>query len=347
MVIWMSLGILKEDPKTQSSAAPNKDELFLVEIINSNVESMPMEIQGVGHVRPWQHTTISAEVAGKVSEIAVKDGQLLKAGQLIITLEQNDKKALLEKNKSQLRFQTSRYERSKKLAKKQYQSELDIEEVYAAMKAAEAAVESSQLALDNTTIKAPFAGIFESRQVDLGDYLAVNGDVGQLIDNSQLIVTVPIPQNVINQIQLGKSAEVQFATGEKRSGLVHFKSALADAETRTFKVEIIVENADWSVLAGSSADVLITIGQKNAHYVSPAILVLNDAGEIGIKSVDSKNKVKFHVVTIIKSDNQGVWLAGLPDRLNIITVGQAYAKTGVQVKTALKSTPLNNQQAGL
>ena len=344
LMVWMALGLFKDDPKQTNTQTEKSNKLFLVEVIQSQVKEIPMVIQAVGNVRPWQHTTLSVEVEGKVEKIEVKDGQVVEAGDLLVTLEQNDKQAQLEKNQSLLRYQKSRYERSKTLAKKQFQSELDTEEAYAAMKSAEAAVQSSQMDLENTSIKAPFTGIFESRQVDVGDYLAVKGEVGQLIDNSQLIITVPIPQNTINQIKLDKLAQVQFATGESKSGIVHFKSALADAETRTFKVEVKVENSDWSILAGSSADVFITLDQRKAHYVSPAILVLNDKGEIGIKSVNTQDKVQFHPVTIINSDKDGVWLAGLPDSLQIITVGQAYAKTGSQVQTALKT---NKQQAGL
>ena len=212
------------------------------------------------------------------------------------------------------------------------------------MKGAEAALKKSQLDLANTQISAPFTGIFESRQVDVGDYLAVKDEIGYLIDNSQLIITVPIAQNVINQVKLGNKAQVQFATGETRVGVVTFKSAMAKAETRTFDVEIKIDNADLSILAGSSADVNLMVAEREAHYVSPAILVLNDAGEIGIKSVNADNTVHFHQVSIINSDPQGVWLAGLPDALQIISVGQAYAKSGVTVRTQVKNEVKNQSQ---
>ena len=343
MTIWMALGQFKDSPKSETKA-DSINSLFLVEVIDSKVQSMPLVIQAVGDVRPLKNTKLRAEVAGQVEHLTVQDGQLVKSGELLLSLAKNDKQVQLEKNQSLLKFHTSRYQRSKKLEKKQFQSELETEEAYAAMKGAEAALKKSQLDLANTQISAPFTGIFESRQVDVGDYLAVKDEIGYLIDNSQLIITVPIAQNVINQVKLGNKAQVQFATGETRVGVVTFKSAMAKAETRTFDVEIKIDNADLSILAGSSADVNLMVAEREAHYVSPAILVLNDAGEIGIKSVNADNTVHFHQVSIINSDPQGVWLAGLPDALQIISVGQAYAKSGVTVRTQVKNEVKNQSQ---
>mgnify|MGYP000377364136 CR=1 FL=1 len=122
MTIWMALGQFKESPKSETKADSN-NSLFLVEVIDSKVQSMPLVIQAVGDVRPLKNTKLRAEVAGQVEHLTVQDGQLVKSGELLLSLAKNDKQVQLEKNQSLLKFHTSRYQRSKKLEKKQEPTE--------------------------------------------------------------------------------------------------------------------------------------------------------------------------------------------------------------------------------
>ena len=68
------------------------------------------------------------------------------------------------------------------------------------------------------------------------------------------------------------------------------------------------------------------------HRVSPAILSLRDTGEIGVKAVDDDGRVRFLPARIVDSDNDGVWLAGLPETLLAITVGQEFVTEGQRVR---------------
>ena len=76
-------------------------------------------------------------------------------------------------------------------------------------------------------------------------------------------------------------------------------------------------------------------GEELAHLISPAVLTLDDAGAVGVKVVDSEDRVRFHAVNIIADTSEGVWLAGLPAKIRLITVGQEYVRDGQLVRAAV------------
>ena len=75
-----------------------------------------------------------------------------------------------------------------------------------------------------------------------------------------------------------------------------------------------------------------------AHYLSPALLSLNDQGVLGIKIVDEGDTVLFIPAQLVKAESDGVWLSGLPEAARIITVGQGFARAGDRVRTILEVT---------
>ena len=70
------------------------------------------------------------------------------------------------------------------------------------------------------------------------------------------------------------------------------------------------------------------MNEVKAHYVSPATFTLDADGRIGVKSVGSDNKVEFHQVSLLQSDNEGAWVTGLPDTVRLITTGQGFVDAG-------------------
>ena len=93
----------------------------------------------------------------------------------------------------------------------------------------------------------------------------------------------------------------------------------------------LVVDADWP------AEIALPLSQVAAHHISPAVLTLADDGEIGVKAVDSENRVVFHAVKIVDTDSQGMWVTGPPADISLITVGQEYVGIGETVRTVSES----------
>ena len=120
-----------------------------------------------------------------------------------------------------------------------------------------------------------------------------------------------------------------FSRGVSKSTL---SKTSPDEATRTYRVELEVDNADQSIVSGTTAEMRIPAETVSAHFLSPALLSLNGRDEIGVKSVDGDGKVVFHSVDIVRTATDGVWVTGLPERVRVITVGQGFVREGDPVE---------------
>ena len=107
---------------------------------------------------------------------------------------------------------------------------------------------------------------------------------------------------------------------------------MANQQTRTFAVELEIENADGSLPAGVTAEMNLPGNQALAHKISPSLLTLDLEGNLGVKIVNDNRRVEFHPVVIAQSDTDGVWVAGLPESARVIVVGQGYVVAGQLVE---------------
>ena len=106
-----------------------------------------------------------------------------------------------------------------------------------------------------------------------------------------------------------------------------------------FRVEIDVKNSDRSIRDGVSAQIEIEGDTILAHRISPSILMLGEAGELGIRTVSEENQVEFKKIEILEDSMDGIWISGLPRNIRIITIGQEYVFQGqiVNVKEISES----------
>ena len=141
-------------------------------------------------------------------------------------------------------------------------------------------------------------------------------------------MVIQVPQQALSRISQDQIADVQFITGEQHTGVVTFIGGNADQQTRTFRVEIAVDNPQSVMPAGLSARVTLPTGSARGHFISPAILSLGTNGDLGIKTVLEDNTVAFTPVSIVRAQTDGIWITGLPEEAMIITVGQGFVNAG-------------------
>lgn len=299
-------------------------------------EAKPVEqfIVAQGQAEPNRTVTIRAETKGQISEILADEGASVAAGDVIVRLEANDRKAMLLRAEARVREQQSAYEASESLGKKGYQTQRQADQIFSSLQTAKAELEEARIELERIEIKAPFEGVVLSSPMEIGAYVDVNGEVATIVDNDPLVVSVRIPQQDVSALKLGQPANVTFATGQQRDGKIRYIAARADEDTRTFRVEVELPNPNGEIPSGISAEAKVPTGTVMAHFVSPAALSLNDEGKLGIKTVDEHNKVTFHTASIVLSDVDGAWITGLPPQARIITLGHGFVQIGEEVQVA-------------
>lgn len=206
-----------------------------------------------------------------------------------------------------------------------------LETVQANIQSAQAAVASAEKELERLEIKASFAGLLESDTAELGSLLQPGSLCATVIQLDPIKLVGYAPEAQVERIEVGALAGARLSDGRELRGRVTFLSRRADDTTRTFRLEIEVPNPDLSVRDGQTAELLIASDGAKAHLLPQSTLTLNDEGVLGVRLVGDGNLTVFAPVQLLRDTVQGVWVTGLPDAADVITVGQEYVIEGVEV----------------
>ena len=183
--------------------------------------------------------------------------------------------------------------------------------------------------LNRTEVKAPFSGFIE-QIVKPGNFLERGQVCATIIQLNPIIFVAEVPEFNINKVETGQDVDIRLVTGEFINGKLTFVSKSASPSTRTFKVESQIEIKNGLVRDGITAEMTIKTKLVMAHKISPSILLLNDEGKIGIRSVEN-DIVKFHNITILEDSESGLWITGIPKELELIVQGQGFVEDGQKV----------------
>jgi membrane fusion protein, multidrug efflux system len=312
---------------TGPGAAPAQSGIR-VAVRKSVAERVVRDIVVSGRTEPNRFVEIKAETEGRVVEIGADRGSRVAAGQRIAALDVRDRQARIAEAEALIAQHELQYQAAKRLEGQQLIAEAQIAEAYARLVGARATLEQIQLDLARTAISAPFDGLLEDRSVEIGDYVGIGDPIARIVDNDPLISVGELSEREIGALSIGSAGRAQLVSGEIVEGVIRYISPVADQGTRTFRIELAVPNADSRLPAGLTAQLRLPAAEIEAHFLSPALLTLDDAGNIGVKVVDEWNKVRFYEVDIVRSANDGIWVTGLPEEARVITVGQGFVAIG-------------------
>ena len=204
------------------------------------------------------------------------------------------------------------------------------------IQSAEASVAIAKKEIDRTSLTAPFSGILEMDTAELGTLLQPGALCAKIIQLDPIKIIGFVPETELDRVNKGSLAVAKLINGQEISGFVTYISRSADQTTRTFKVEIEAKNEDLKISKGQTAEIFIASDGTQAHLLPQSALTLNDDGALGVRTVNNKSKVVFYETDIVRDTMQGVWLTGLPQKTNVIVVGQEYVTDGVKVEQNIK-----------
>lgn len=208
----------------------------------------------------------------------------------------------------------------------------------AALEAAEAAFKRAEDKIDQLTMTAPFDGLLESDAAEIGSLLQPGSLCARIIQLDPINVVGYISELDVEKINLGDNAQIRFLSGRTTEGTVKFISRSADPETRTFRIELTVSNSDLKIRDGSAAEAFIVTDKPLGHLLPQSVLTLNDAGQLGVRTIIDKT-ARFLAVDIIRDSTEGVWVSGLPENTDVIIVGHEYVIDGTLVSAVYRDNP--------
>ena len=309
--------------------------------------ALPERVKLRGRTENKRTVEVRAETSGRVVERPVERGTRVAAGDLLCRLAVEDRNARLAQAEAAVEQARIEYEGSQRLQDRGFNSETAIAQAKARLATAQAQREAAVLDVQRTAVRAPFAAVVEDAPLEIGDYAQPGTVCASLVDLHPMLLVGSVSERDVSRFGIGANADGQLMTGQTASGPVSFVGQQADRGTRTYRVEVTVPNPDYALRSGITTEIAIDVGAVEAHKISPAVLALDDAGNVGVRIVDAEDRVRFQEVTIIADADDGVWVRGLPAVTTLITVGQETVVAGERVDVQFQSErPLAPPGAG-
>lgn len=287
-----------------------------------------------GRTESARTVVVKSETPGTVAATPAVEGTFVPKGAVLCRLNVDARQATLDQARAALRSRQLTQQGSVELARKGYRSQTQVLQDQANLDNAAAAVRQAEIGIEQMSIRAPFSGVFDRRDAEIGAYLSPGQACGTMIELNPLLIVGDLPESEAGKLRVGAPATATLLSGSRLSGKVRYVARDADAQTRTYHVEVAAANPGMAARSGLSATVRISAGVGAAHQVPVSSLVLDAAGRQGVRYVQPSNQVAFAPVTVIEETPAGVWVSGLQGPVRVITVGQSYVAEGQKVRVA-------------
>ncbi|RLA33866.1 MAG: efflux RND transporter periplasmic adaptor subunit [Gammaproteobacteria bacterium] len=332
--LWLisgQIGNENSDPDNAQVAKQETEARPGVRVRRQTAEEVTRTIAVNGRTAPARVVDINAETDGRIVAVGRERGDRLDRGDVIVRLDERDRHARLAQASATVKQRELEYAAREKLQGESYVSEAQLQEAAALLEAAKAELTRAELDINYMVISAPFDGALQERHVEIGDFVKRGDPVASFVDDRTLIVRASISEYDAHYVTKGEEGTAELATGEMVTGVVRYMAPVADEATRTFTVELAIDNSDGAYRAGMTAKLMIPGETVSAQRVSPSLLTLDDAGNLGVKTLNDAGVVEFYRADIVMSSSDGIWIAGLPHLMTIITVGQGFVNEGALV----------------
>ena len=198
--------------------------------------------------------SIASETSGIIDALPVKEGQKVKKNELICKIRVGAREAKLAEAEALMRAKEIDFKAAEKLVEKGHFSLSRAAAAQAAFDTAKALVAQRQIELERTMIRAPFDGVLDVRHVELGDFITIGQPCGTVIDKNPLKVVTQVSEKQVSSLKTGAQGKATLATGEVAEGVISYLAEKADPVTRTFRMEVEVDNSDYLLRDGVSTN---------------------------------------------------------------------------------------------
>jgi membrane fusion protein (multidrug efflux system) len=262
--------------KEQSAAGrPRMSGPMSVDAFVVKQTSISENVEVPGSLRPFEETEIRAEVGGRVVQMNVREGSVVDKGSLLVKLFDEDLKAQLRKLRVQLKIKEKTEERNRELLEISGISQQDYDLSTLEVENLRADIETTQIAISKTEIRAPYKGVVGLRNISLGSYISPSDIVTTVRQVDQLKLEFSVPEKYAKDITRGYAVRFRVDGGRQE----HKASVIAtennvDQNTRTLQVRAVVAGNNPELVPGVFAKVNLQLGKNDNALLVPTQAVI-------------------------------------------------------------------------
>jgi len=205
-----------------------------------------------GTIEPWTKLELAAEIAGTVEKLAVKEGDSVSKGDVLLQIDASDYRIALDRAEAAFRLAKADLERDKTVYDKGVIPTAELDARQTAMQTAKADFDNAKLQLDRCTITAPMDGIVRRLDAKVGMFLGVGDPVGQMLQIDKIKAVIGIPESDINAVRrLDKiDVTIQALDGKVVTGSRYFVSSSPESAAKLYRLELAIDNPGHEILPG-------------------------------------------------------------------------------------------------
>ena len=331
----------------KKQAAPAGVPVTVVKSITTNV---PVQIDPppVGHVMPVQTVTVHSQIGGIISAVHFKEGSEVKSNELLLTIDPRPSQAALARDKAQLDNAEIQFNRDQKLFEQKIESQDQFDTSKANRDTLAATVQSDELNLSFTEIRAPFDGVTGGLQFHEGNVVKAPDDTLLTVNQIHPIyVEFAVPEQYLPEIQkqrrertLKASVTFQNMTVPPPQGDLTFVDNAVDQTTGTILLKATFPNEDGVLWPGQFVNVILTLSELTDAVIVPSQAVQTGQNGQFIYVVKADQTVEERPVTTgITYQNETVVEKGLKAGETVVTDGQLRLAPGVKVSVKSPNDP--------
>ncbi len=315
-----------------------------VKVVNVEVETLhpvtfSATVRITGEAEPETDITVSAEEAGVLEAFVARKGSRVRRGQAIARIDDDVLAAQVDEARAGAEIAASRHEAQRRLWEDEgIGSEIVFLQSKADAESAMARHAQLQARLDRTIVRSPVAGTFDAELVDAGEIVQPGTPIARIVDASQLRITGGVPERFAPQVSAGGDASISFdiLPGQVFEGQIDFVGTAVDRQSRTFPIEIVMDNPNGAIKPYMIANVRVLLRRvHDAIVVSREVLIRTEAGfqALIVESEDGNDIAVPRALVLGASDeNSVVVTSGLATGDRLVVRGQQLADPGDRVR---------------
>jgi multidrug efflux system membrane fusion protein len=337
---WIASGYLVPHEHAESQAAITaKDQagqkLFRVAVTETTLAPHSRKLVLSGRTEADRKVMAIARTGGVLTELHVRRGDRVEKGDIIAVLSDEAREAQVAQARAMLAQRKAELEARRKLVENGTMPRLDLGNLEAQHKAAEAGLAAAEAERDRGVVRAPWSGIVTDTTAEVGQaaFSMAGREIAQIVALDPMLAVVEVAERKLAGVKVGDTAEVRLVTGQTATGKIRFVSKSASQTTRTYRVEVEIDNPTGAIPDGITCEVGIPMAPVMAARVPRSALTLSSSGDVGVRAVDQDSVVGFMPVAVIEDNHAAMWVTGVPAGTRVIVQGQDFVREGQRVET--------------
>ena len=337
--LWIASGhfLPHESAESQASIRPSEADakkLFRVAVAQTKIVPHSRKLVLSGRTEAERRVTVTARTGGVLTELKVRRGARVQEGDIIAVLSDDARGAQVAQAESLVTQRRAELDAKRKLIATGAMPKLDLVNLEAQLKAAEALLAAAEAERERGVVRAPWSGVVHDVPVEVGQaaFSMAGREIAQIVALDPMLAVVEVAERKLAGIKVGDTAEVRLVTGETATGKVRFVAKTASQTTRTYRVEVAIPNPDGDIPDGITAEVSVPLAPVSATRVPRSALTIASSGDVGVRVVSEEGTVAFARIAIVEDEQTAMWVSGIADGARVIVQGQDFVREGQKVE---------------